>query len=372
MSSVTKSYPKLVKLALYDSEINVNRGNISSLLQPFPQLRVLKLFPVSGSDILPIIDEHCPLLEHLIFSDRSFSHASTDENTGLRVLSLSSRGEFKENDVVQYLLKHCDTIETFDTDYMKSFSAPDDLRHQAIAQDVTFKRLRQIDYLFNLNDSFISFITWMIQRAPYLESVETVQTPSQSPIFQELIRPNRSHLKRIGLRTTLEDTSEEAQFIRHHLELGNQSSLKELKIHIEEDFLPHPWCSLIPLLSQLTTIEIRHEPQRRTRKSRAFMEYLVRGCPALEQFIFSTTIPSIIYRDLHPMQHHKNLKRIFINAVAISGDAFDFCKRFKHLESLHLSLIIVDLTDMARLEKGPFQVVLNPRPSTSRSYYVSE
>ncbi|KAI7874302.1 hypothetical protein K492DRAFT_211651 [Lichtheimia hyalospora FSU 10163] len=368
MSSVTKSYPKLIKLDLYESTIEVNQGNISSLLRPLPQLRVLKLFPVSGSDILPIIDEYCPLLEHLILSDRSFSHPSTEVNTGLRVLSLSPAGEFKENDVVHYLLNHSDTIETFDAGDMEAFSRPADLRHQAIAQDVTFKRLRQIDYLSTLDDSFISFITWMIQRAPYLESVETVQTPFQSTIFQELIRSNQSHLKRVGLQAIHADTSEEEHFIRHHLELGQHSSLKELKIDIERG-LHNLWFALIPQLSQLTTIEIRADMLHKRHKIRALMGYIARGCPALEQFVLSTTSSSITYQDLYPMQCHKNLKRIFINTRNISGDPFAFRKRFKHLESIHLSLTIVDWTHIWCLEKGRFQVVLTPFSFTSRSYY---
>ncbi|CDH54849.1 predicted protein [Lichtheimia corymbifera JMRC:FSU:9682] len=66
MSSVTtKTYPRLTTLGVHDPHeiTRMDQGIISSLLQHFPQLRVLKLSTISGWDTLPVVDQHCPLLQ---------------------------------------------------------------------------------------------------------------------------------------------------------------------------------------------------------------------------------------------------------------------------------------------------------------------
>lgn len=195
MSSVTKTYPNLVKLQLWNTDYEVKQGNIPSLLQPFPQLRFLKISPVlSDSDVLPIIDQHCPLLQQLIFSGRSdhiFDISDTPERSGLRALYVYSSDigySITEDDIVRYMMKHSETLEALGLVSGQGFHEPRTLlQHTTENQQVTFNRLRQINYPHDADESLVSFLLWIIQHAPNLESVETVAGEQQTRIMQELI-----------------------------------------------------------------------------------------------------------------------------------------------------------------------------------------
>ncbi|KAJ8652795.1 hypothetical protein O0I10_011534 [Lichtheimia ornata] len=373
MSSVTKTYPKLIKLALRNRDPEVNEGNVSSLLQPFPQLRVLKLLPVSGSEIFSAIDQHCPLLQHLILSSGPVEFPDilhTPERTGLRALSVPTSdylGRFKEDDMVQYLVKHSETIEAFDVGEIFGFYTPNDLLHQAASQQVTFKQLRRISYPGGAEEGLVSFILWIIQHAPHLESIDTVAGPHQTRIMQELCKPTYSHLKRLGMRGCYAMLEEEERLIQHHLELREQSSLKEMKIDIFEDTLDDiPLLSVIPGLKQLTTLELYTEHPHYCRSWELIMSQLAEGCPALEQLTVSTnTSRPLFFNDINHMSSHRNLKRIVINAFEMCGDVLQFRERFKDLESFHLNIYKYHWSTIDLLENGAFHFVFSlKKPGT--------
>ncbi|KAJ8652796.1 hypothetical protein O0I10_011535 [Lichtheimia ornata] len=362
MSSVTKTYPKLIKLELQNVSSNVYDGDMASVLHPFPQLRVLKLLPVSSSGLFPAIDSCCPVLQQLILSWQSSDFADLmdiPERPGLRALSMSNMlgfGNFAENDMLEYLIKHSDTMEVLDIPYEYAFKTPKDLLQQEASRQVTFKQLRRISYPFDAKEGLVPFILWIIQCAPHLESIGTVAGPQQAPIMQELIRPRHANLMQLGIRATRSILDDEERLIQHHLDLGEHSNMRELKIYFPEHFAHHAWLPLIPQLTQLTTLELSTDVQQGFLSLESFMSKLADGCPSLEQLTMTHDGQSMNMNTVDPMYRHNNLKRIVIDCRAIHGDVTLFCGHFTNLESLHLKLMKYDWEDIERLQRGSFRL----------------
>lgn len=371
MASVTKAYPKVIKLELLNMQNRVKLDNVSALLQPFPRLRLLKIAPgLSESFFLPIIDQHCPLLEELILwgrSPHSFGNFDAPERKGLRALIVptTQHGDnFKEDDIVQYLMKHSETLETFGVVATRGFGKPKSLLQHASSQKVTFKRLRQIHYPPDVDESLVSFLLWVIQHAPHLEFVDTVAGHQQTRIMQELIRPEHAHIKRLGMEVRPSRFHKEEEFIQHHMRLGQQSNLTEMKIYLPPQYLHDSWLRLIPRLTQLVTLEFCAILNHLAFKSLSpLMEKLADGCPALEQLTMTSNLHVIRLSDLYPMDRHRNLKGIVINCQEMLGDTSTFRQRFTNIESLHLTLCRYRLEDIDDLEKGSFKFVFTERLS---------
>ncbi|KAJ8657569.1 hypothetical protein O0I10_006633 [Lichtheimia ornata] len=378
MSSATKTYPKITKLELWNRDSEVTKDITLSLFGPFPNLHYLKLYPPLGSCMLPIIDQHCPLLQQLILTGRTPAFYDVDDmpegNTGLRLLSVPTNDfddGFKEDEMVQYLMKHSETLEAFGIVASSGFSEPSTLLQDPASQKVTFKRLRQINYLDDSQESLVSFLLWMIQHAPCLESVETVAGLRQAPIMEALTQPDHQHIKRLGMKVSDFPVDEEDELIQHHVDLGQQSNLKELKIDIPSQFdYEDSWISLVPRLTQLTTIEFCTSHMNAYGCLGSFMEQLANGCPALEKLIMSDESLLMTFSDLYPMHRHRNLKHIVIDCEGMYGGS-TFQQFFTNIESLHISALRYSLEDIDRLQKASFKFVFTQKLSDT-PYFVND
>lgn len=211
----------------------------------------------------------------------------------------------------------------------------------------------------------------MIQHAPQLESVETIAGPEQAPIMQELIQSQHAHLKRLGMRASLSRSEDEKQLIQHHMRLGKQSNLREMKIYIPYQFVHDSWLALVPRLTQLVTLEFYTAQKYDGFKSLSpLMAKLAYGCPALEQLIMTCKNRIIGLGHLYPMDRHRNLKRIVVNCSEVRGDASTFCQRFTNIESFHLSLCRYRLEDINTLQKGSFKFLFREKLSSIPYYHT--
>lgn len=371
MSSVTtKTYPKLTTLGVHIPHkiIRMDQGIVSSLLQHFPQLRILKLSPISGWDILPAVDQHCPFLQQLILTGHWVDHPHMPimhDDTGLRVLRVAPSEEPRNNnddDIMQYMMKHSHTMEIFEFAYGKGFNTVGEMLLPEQVGKVIFNNLREIQYPANVNDAFITFALWMMQHAPQLESVGTVTGLNQQRVLQELMKPTQSHLKRIVMISDGAESSDEESFLQHHIRLGNRSKLQEIKAILSYDA---PWIWSLPSLSQLTSLELYGDTPGSFEFLEEFTEGLSHGCPALEQLtLTNTTGNPCSFDDIMPMCEHRNLKRIVITANEMRrGGAYSFSSEFRTLQSFHLNLYRFKPSDIADLEKGSFTLVCTQRKS---------
>lgn len=119
-SFVSSEHPKLMKLDLINPRKPVYK-NISAVLQPFPQLRLLSIIPPPHCPILPTINRCCPVLQQLFMANHPPcclpDVGDIHEITGLRVLTLKNPGSKRRlngDALEEYLMKHCDSIGSFE------------------------------------------------------------------------------------------------------------------------------------------------------------------------------------------------------------------------------------------------------------------
>lgn len=179
--------------------------------------------------------------------------------------------------------------------------------------------------------------------------------------MQQLTQPQHANLKRLGMRAKSFRFEEEEQLIQHHLDLGQQSNLTEMKVHFTEHFSLGLWLPLIPQLTQLTLLELSTEAPQGFLYLTPFFEMLADGCPSLEQLVLTQDARSTNINAVDPMDRHNNLKRIVIDCKAIHGDMPRFCQTFTKLESLHLKATKYDWEDIECLQRGSFKLVFTPK-----------
>lgn len=156
---------------------------------------------------------------------------------------------------------------------------------------------------------------------------------------------------------------EQEELVQHHLDLGQGSNLTELKIQIPSELEEDSWISLVPRLTQLTTTEFCTTLCYGFKALESVMPLFADGCPALETLIMTNELEVMDFRDLYPMDRHRNLKHIVISCSEIYGNASMVRRRFTSIKSLHLSAIRYNLEDVSTLEKASFEFVFTEKLS---------
>lgn len=373
-SSTSKTYPRLVKLDLIDALIP--KDDISVILRLFPQLRLLRVTPMPDHPILSAIAKSCPLLQQIILHNHARCCLpdvdDIQEGTGWRVLILDCPRRKPKMDwrmLKRYFKAHCDTIERFEIGDGFQFFAKRTLLQQQGREQVTLKQLRHIRYPTDASHDYIQLLIWLIQRAPQLESVGTVH---QASVFEELKDPKHQHFKSVGLKADRSPQLNERQFIQHHLDLGNRSTLHDIHLHIERHVLAGSWLLLIPQLTQLKHLQLRYEGLRVMRKVISpFISTIASQCPRLEQFTLTSGTFPIEYSDFSAIAHHGNLITFVIDAPGLDGDVSmlpSFVSLFQRLHVLHLKLFTFDSSQMDILQRGAFRLIRTQR-SQDLVYY---
>lgn len=366
---VSKKYPKLKKLELINTRAGMDSMSMWALLESFPQLRALRITPAPASGILRVIPQSCPSLTHVFLTSNTPSYPpnmldTADSTTGLRMFMVSGRrhlATIKGSDLERYMVQHADTLETIDIDHGFHCFTLRLLQRPDVIQKVTFRQLRHLRYGTFFNGHSNSWVVWMIQHAPRLESVETVNGAYDAP------EPETSAFKRIGLEADDHQPQEiEDRFITHHLELGQYSNLKEISITMRKHARSEPWIFLIAQLTQLTHLELRcHEPHVVMDAVIApFLAHIASQCRSLEHLAVHFYDSPIDCDRLMVLSHHNTLITLVLNGTQLRGDVSmlsSFVHLFHRLHVLHLMLDTINPAYMEILKTGAFQCVCTRR-----------
>lgn len=385
MDGASLVYPSIIKLT---TNLYMAKDTLSPILRHFPNLKYLRLGYVSNSAMLSVIQQYCPLLQQLfvsaqyVYDDDDDAIIRDHQEKGLRLLHLCGdkryqlcvqprseiekrRQVFSENDLVRLIMQHAETLETITMESKYALEAPSMILRSTTTRQVTFKRLREIRYPFNSRKNLLSFLIWIIRNAPHLESIKTVYGTWQACVMRELLRPRRQHrhLKRIGLRADDTDQVNEEQFIQHHIQLDQQSSLKEITLTLDlEQLSSSSWLHLIPRLTRLTHLEIRCDDSHvLDHVVSPFIAEVASKCLALERFTLSSPTLPIAYDDVIGICSHSNLKALVIDAEKLDGDAHSFVRDCQHIQSLHLKLDTFNKEDIDTLRMGSFKLLCTQR-----------
>ncbi|KAI7874672.1 hypothetical protein K492DRAFT_240716 [Lichtheimia hyalospora FSU 10163] len=354
-TSIIISYPNLVHLE-WISEVALT----PQILSYFPNLAVLRLMTPPGSGDLDTLFKHSPKLQQLIIHDsteRSYiSHVrimNQNHGQGLRLLSLQGFA-ISSDGLLKLMRKHGDTLETCilgDPWALEAISIDNTME-----QDIELKRLESLVYSAYAEPECMQSILWIIQHAPNLNAVKTTSGSGMGRVLPMLKhRPIRS----IQLACPSSQQQNEYDFIEHHVNLGMDSTLQEIKCIIDQPSSDDHWIRLIPGLKQLKSLELlfRHDlPFEYYIDIDELSELILKlahGCPSLENLTLhfgrSYPVPSLEW--ILPLSNHPHLKHLVFEADSGPKDMFTYLRRFQHVGKVHVKLVTCDLdylADMAR------------------------
>lgn len=320
-----------------------------SLLQHLPNLHILQLAYPPSETAMHAIHQHCPQLQQLFLSDR---HARANmfidivqQQQGLRLLRIDDKS-FEGDYLAKLITQHHNTLESIDLHASSGtpISSFNEYRDQGSFQ---LKRLRSFHYEAPRSPNYIPFIEWVVNHAPNLESVKLICSLREMHNLRIL---TRRALRRMELACTAFHQPDHWQYLQHHVQLGNESHLKEIKCSIGVLLLDRSWMYLIPQLNYLKSLELHFQHGLKALDHTTFMTELSRGCDALETL---TIIGGRFTSDawIHPLLLHGNLRKLVIHGSQLSDEVMLALEEFHHLECLHLKLYKIHWNAMARLRR---------------------
>ncbi|CDS09581.1 hypothetical protein LRAMOSA10941 [Lichtheimia ramosa] len=219
------------------------------LLRHLHNLHTLQLSHPPSEAALTTIHQHCPQLQQLILSQyharavTGIVQQQQQQQQGLRLLRIhhiSFEGDYLTKLITQY---HS-TLESIVFHVHLDIPVP-------FNENLVFelKQLRSFQYNSRY---YLPFIDWVINHAPNLESI---QLPSDMQHTDNLRTLMHRPLGRIELECASRHQPDHWQYLQHHIQLGNESRLEEIKCDISL-IQNGSWMYLIPQLNHLKSLEL--------------------------------------------------------------------------------------------------------------------
>ncbi|KAI7873822.1 hypothetical protein K492DRAFT_211916 [Lichtheimia hyalospora FSU 10163] len=344
-----KSYPNLVHLEW------MNGNSLETYIHHFPNLTILQVSNPPSLAALNIIYQGCPKLQQLHIS-RSYNildlidvNMKKRDEQGLVLLWIEAflvNGDYLQQLMIQY----GNTVEECILQgYLRV--------NNTVNQNLEFKRLKSLTYRSHGSSGCSPSIEWVINHSLNLESYSNSRGPVTGPCLRTLMhRP----LRRIELECINSPQNYEYEFIQHHVKLGVESHLQELKCHIHGCTKDSLWIHSISGLKQLKSLELHvgYDLIKSGRDGENIDVHalarlsinLSQGCPSLEKITVLTRLgPSKEW--ILPLSNHASLKHLVIGASTVPNDTLVELERFRSLELLHLKLGTYDPEAMEHLKR---------------------
>ncbi|CDS11782.1 hypothetical protein LRAMOSA04045 [Lichtheimia ramosa] len=321
------------------------------LLRHLPNLRKLQLSYPPSETAMHEIHQHYPELQQLILG-QSHARANTDivqqqqQQQGLRLLRI--RHTSFEGDYLPKLIKqYHSTLESivFHANSANPVSSFNEDRDQDAFE---LKQLQSFEFESRRPCDSTPFIDWVINHAPNLESVKLLLFGTQHT--HNLRTLMHQSLRRIELTCEPLHQPDHSRYLQHHIQLGKESHLKEIKCYISLYFVNGSWMYLIPKLNHLRSLELDFQFDK-ILDHNTFMMELSRGCAALESItIISKRFNSHTW--IHPLTLHRNLRKLVIHGSRLSNTMLIELEDFHHLDCLHLKLYTFQWNSIARTRRA--------------------
>lgn len=350
--SLTSSlYPKPMYPNIRHLEVSYDPPGPSMHIQFFEYfsgLRLLRLTdPPSNQEAVYTLSQYCPNLQQVFLGNHSdvsdtIRHHD-DWQQGFQLLSIHDTPLHWNlfEDIIRY---HHTTLESFALQGYFSNCPP-----IAIFADdgIVFSQLRSLRLPRNLKPHAMGVLEWMISHAPNMEYVESICGGVRGRILNALLsRPVRTVTLECSELSTHVD---EKRFLNHHVQLGRESSLQNVKCTIFNLLYEGAdWVFLIPLLQQLKTLELDVTYNNNVRLLNALFAAISRGCKSLEKLTLAfRPFPFSIL----PLSEHPRLKHLVIDSFRLPNGIIISLRRFQHLDSLHLKLRYYDQQRIVQLKR---------------------
>ncbi|KAJ8652703.1 hypothetical protein O0I10_011648 [Lichtheimia ornata] len=385
-SSPSSRYPKITHLAIHEMpEEDRSHDNVIDILSRFPSLLSFEITPMPDSGVLTVLRNYFPYLQVLYFGDKNHSQEKKDVRPNGRkgVISAhlggSGGNDYRRDDLLQFLhlnrnsleelefcgdiddddsfwkLENGKVIQQRDNQYSPLRSGDDDDPTQT---GTSFMRLGSIEFTGAEPDACSPFITWLISNAPNLKTTLLNQSYIQSNVANAMIQSKRlSKLTLYERSADDEDYEGMIQFLQHHIEMGDQSTLEEIIT-----YKISPEMAWIPLATRLKRLKkLKFLASDISEDCIPLMEQIGQGCPALKKLILGMPYAELPDGLLEPLYGHPSLEILKIGTRSLSANyAITLCT-FKNLKSLELECDVSgDILDL--LEYHLPKVELYPDP----------
>lgn len=357
--STSSIYPKMKHLVLYQRlKRPLKHETVISIISRFPSLRVVEIKPMAESSVLPLLHKYCPHLLAVYFGNPTYHFGCIADvvypnRKGIESVYLKGPNSYKQHDLIQFLHSERDTLTLlqFNGDIEINDNAPWSLLNGHVLppsdqppdyNSPSFPRL--IDFHFtNLNPSTTSvpMVQWILSNAHNLSAIHIHDIYFRPEIAKAMIK--LKHLRKVHIDVVSnEDDDGVHQFLKHHIALGDRSTLKYVMVETSHiDISAKPWIPLLSRLPRLKNLELL--AQAISENCIPFMAEIGQGCPVLENLTLGVDGADLADGLLVPLRNHPNIKWLRIGAAdSLSVEDLVALCTFRDLTKLILSFNAAD------------------------------
>lgn len=354
----SSSYPKMTHLTLHgQSERARTHENIVNVLRTLPSLRVLEIFPIPDSSLLPLLHKHCPYLQVILYGFlRRFSLDLPEKvqanRKGIASAYLHGRDFYKQDDLVQFLHVQRDSLETLkfrgdieiddDDAFWTISNGHVQSSNQHPENNPSFPRLVDLGFT-NIHPSTtgVPMVLWILLNAPNLTTIHIHDIYFRPAIVNAMIKLR--HLQKIQIDVvSKEDDNGIRTFLKHHIALGDHSTLEHVVVDSNPvEMSKKPWIALLSRLTRLKNLELLAGVI--SDNCIPIMAAIGQGCPTLEKLTLGMYGAELADGLLMPLRKHSNLEYLKIGAdeSLSDNDLLALCT-FLGLKQLQLRFIVSD------------------------------
>lgn len=346
-----------------------SQNGLITMLTMFPFLTFLAINPSLEPSILAQIYYHCPLLEQLVYwdSDRpcrdtpTATTTTTSNNISRRICVANHQLNLTMESIALCMIQYADSLGSFEYQGMFSDNRDDRLALTMLAFG-SFTTLRVISFN-DVDASCVPFLLWVIQHAPHIQSI-TLHDPAMDALVIDAII-HLEHVHTLNLKT--HDPRTLLPFMKHHVRLGNRSTLRHIQVSTTNTMCNALWFREMANLQNLESFELCI-PKRILDTFAPFFEQMARGCENLKSLKLvadetadGSSMPTIETCVIEALMSFHNLNRLTLHASIISDSSLVFLAKMNNLRHLELRINrFIDPITMRRLRSAIHTVVIEP------------
>lgn len=363
-SLLSRQYHKLIHLrSYYWSTESLAYDNMVNVLTHLPSLVSLDVGPIPDMKVLPMIHQYSPNLKLLAYGGYdSYDMVYDDQQQGLEKFCIGQLDNvYNSDDLIATLVQHSGSLKVLQ---LAGAIEGNNLTLEGSSSsnnnnNIEFKKLEKLEIEAGNDESLMPLAASTIRRAPHLHTVYiNPMADRHEDLFDAIIKLH--HLRNFCSWLTTDRCPHFSKFIRHHIDLGERSTLQELEITLPSSTTY--WLSAIARLHHLRTLIlwIRQPLQGRDyTQYQDIMSTIAMGCPGLEKLALYG-IKSVPKGVLLPLHAHPGLRCLRIEAQqALSVEDALAILIIPNLN--RLELVVPPDNDIQELLQSKIPVVENSR-----------
>lgn len=336
-NTLTHPYPNLKDLYLRAlSRHAITEKSMLNIVGHLPSLSSLNVGSVPSSRLLPTLHHYCPNMKLLAYGDDSGDRTYKDL-PGLQKVSIGqSEIELNPDDLISILSRHWKSLEK--VILRGRIKEPVNWRRGFVFERLTYL---EIDAR---HDALLKLAASIIRLAPHLTAIKMFIQSGDDHHQAFVAMTELKYLKSLSPRCIAPYSNALYYLIQHHVNLGDHSSLQEIRMLLYPDMPPCPWLRAIAQLVNLRHLEIRIKSMSFPRNYVAMMDVLAQGCLALEHLELNCGAVGLPEKSLVLFGAHPRIKHLAIVAESISNHDIIAILSMPNLQCLDLLTLMDDLT----------------------------